>query len=275
MPSGGYDYSGISGPADAQEAENERNSGPVSSGSSSGGSSSSSSASSSSGSSGSSSTGPRSPSQDTSGPNDDVHYSGVTGPEDADEVGVSKDKVQGNTNEGIADYLAGSVDESVARQFDDKPGGGFADEVKRVVDPTQSASPETERDIQAASVLHPIIPTSLGAGSYATGAGEGDGGSDRPNSPVDRGAEVVEDSPAGPAVDSGSGSASGVVQDPVGTAQEAAENAAPNVNVDLPEGPSIPSWLDEAAIGGAGLLLLGAFLYLARPLFQIGANVSE
>lgn len=28
---------------------------------------------------------------------------------------------------GLADHMAGSVDESIARQFDNKPGGGFAD----------------------------------------------------------------------------------------------------------------------------------------------------
>jgi len=32
-----------------------------------------------------------------------------------------------NTYAGVGDHLAGSTDESIARQFDDIPGGGFAD----------------------------------------------------------------------------------------------------------------------------------------------------
>jgi len=32
-----------------------------------------------------------------------------------------------DTVAGVADYAAGSVDESIGRQFDDQPGGGFAD----------------------------------------------------------------------------------------------------------------------------------------------------
>lgn len=50
---------------------------------------------------------------------------------------------------GVLDHMLGSVDESVARQFDDTPGGGFADETVAFVDPTRQASPETEQDVRA------------------------------------------------------------------------------------------------------------------------------
>lgn len=51
---------------------------------------------------------------------------------------------------GALDHAAGSVDESIARQFDDEPGGGFADEAGAVLDPTQRASDNTEEDLGTA-----------------------------------------------------------------------------------------------------------------------------
>jgi hypothetical protein len=55
---------------------------------------------------------------------------------------------------GALDHAAGSTDEAIGRQFDDTEGGGFADEFGAVVDPTQGASGQTERDVRTvASVL--------------------------------------------------------------------------------------------------------------------------
>lgn len=48
---------------------------------------------------------------------------------------------------GVLDKAFGSVDESVARQFDSKPGGGVVDETIAVLDPTRSASQATEADL--------------------------------------------------------------------------------------------------------------------------------
>lgn len=47
---------------------------------------------------------------------------------------------------GALDHAAGSTDEAWSRQFDDVEGGGFADELGAIADPTRSASPDTERD---------------------------------------------------------------------------------------------------------------------------------
>lgn len=64
--------------------------------------------------------------------------------------------------EETGDHLAGSLDESIARQFDDTEGGGFADETTAVLDPTQAASPQTERDLRVVSWF--VSPTA-GRGS--------------------------------------------------------------------------------------------------------------
>jgi len=51
-----------------------------------------------------------------------------------------------DTVAGTADHLAGSIDESVGRQFDDEEGGGSVDEFGAFIDPSQSASDQTEQD---------------------------------------------------------------------------------------------------------------------------------
>lgn len=60
-------------------------------------------------------------------------------------------------SEPFWDWAAGSVDESIGRQFDDTQGGGFADEWGAVLDPTRQASEQTEQDLRT-------IGTSAGAG---------------------------------------------------------------------------------------------------------------
>lgn len=70
---------------------------------------------------------------------------------DADTTDVDDSEYQ-NTDEGFWDYAAGSFDEAVARQFDDRQGDGYVDEMGNVLDPTSAGSESTESDIREAAL---------------------------------------------------------------------------------------------------------------------------
>ncbi|WP_147435864.1 hypothetical protein [Haloarcula sp. Atlit-47R] len=61
---------------------------------------------------------------------------------------ATEDDANENTDEGIADYAFGSVDETVSRQFDDEEGGGVVDGAKDVTGITDFQQSETYANLQ-------------------------------------------------------------------------------------------------------------------------------
>lgn len=141
---------------------------------------------------------------------------------------------------GVADHAAGSVDESIGRQFDDQPGGGFAD----VTNSGDRAAVDTDGDGTADEYHNRYLQGDLARSAYDT-IMQYDGtlnGSSDSN-------DVI-----GPGLWGSEGSAADVAVDTEGEEHGAAETKTT-------------------------LLLYGViaavFLYLLAPLLEIGAAVAE
>jgi len=157
---------------------------------------------------------------------------------------------------------------SVPRQFDDTAGGGFADELAEIADPTRRTSEETESDLRGgARVAQLLSPTAgfanvgLSLSDYLdTQAGRTPPGSD-PNAEPD-------DEKTNPDTPASAGFWDRVFRGntPGEQAGEEADRAADWARSQAFDSPYI-------TIAVIGIILL-VVLYLVRPLLTIGANLS-
>lgn len=157
---------------------------------------------------------------------------------------------------------------SVPRQFDDTEGGGFADELQEIVDPTDRTSEETESDLRTGARLAQLLSPTAGFTSAGlnlsdyldTQAGRTAPGSDPDADPDD---EQTNPDPA-----AGAGFWEQVFRGntPSEQAGEEADRAADWARSQAFDSP----YITLAVIG----IVLLVVLYLVRPLLTIGANVS-
>lgn len=150
--------------------------------------------------------------------------------------------------EATGDHVAGSVDESYARQFDDTRGGGFADEAGAFLDPSRRASEQTEQDVGT------YVEYTTGSGANVANPASLYNLFDRnPYGNVDESVgRQFDTTPGGGTVDEAGRVA--------GEAAEGARDVAFNVG---------PDWLDEAALGVGGLLGLAVLAYAFGQLFDV------
>lgn len=143
----------------------------------------------------------------------------------------------------------GRVANSVGRQFDKTPGGGFADEAESVLAPGRAASPTTEAGIRQ---FGETVAAGVVFGPMAFTSQRGETLARTTTTPSVRSiGRQFDDVPGGGFADV--------------TLQTVREKA------DVPELDRLFNLIPLVV----GLLVFGAFLFLLRPIFEIIANLTD
>lgn len=144
---------------------------------------------------------------------------------------------------GAADHLAGSTDEAFARQFDDEEGGGIIEGI----------SPEQATDI------NPFDESIVDEVFGGTTSAERDGD---PHAGQTGLVEDTLDSIPRQFDDTAGGGFADELLEQAGDAVDEARNVG-------------PEWLDELSVLVVVLLVVGAALWLVRPLLELGTAVAD
>lgn len=147
---------------------------------------------------------------------------------------------------------------SVGRQFDDTAGGGFADELGELADPTQRTSDETESDVRA--LFDTGMPSMLGTSLLLQTSDylDREAGRDPPGDDPEHTVTTSDITEYYQQIFRGN--------TPGEQAAEEADRAGGFVLQQALDSP----YITVAVLGLVALVLL----YLLRPLLTIGANVS-